>query len=195
MLKFSVVVGVFFSRRNQVKTRLIARETFDLFLMKLKNPELLSNIERAMMFYFLVKVSFGGERRTFGISATKRLFDLKSIYLLITKAHDRLSAVTIEHLDFRKFIERYDRLDTFFYGDPPYRCETSKNYCSRLTDDDYIELVYLLKHIQGRFMISINDDLFIRDLFKEFRIETVSTLYSVNKSTSKRVEELVIMNY
>lgn len=180
---------------SSLQYELISRENFFLFLQKLKNPESLSNIERAKMFYLTVKLSFSGQRRSFGISATDRLFNFKSVYETVNKVYDRLLAVTIENLDFRRFIEIYDRSFAFFYLDPPYRTKSSRAYVQTMTDQDYIDLRDILKKITGRFMLSINNDEFICDLFKEFRIEKINTVYCVQKNKSKKVEELVIMNY
>jgi DNA adenine methylase len=174
---------------------LISRENFNLFLEKLKSPESLSNVERAKMFYLVVRLSFAGQRKSFGISATDRLFNFKGVYDIVNKVYDRLSAVTIENLDFRRFIEIYDRVFTLFYLDPPYRTKSSRAYAQVMTDVDYRDLRDILKGIKGRFMLSINDDGFIRELFKDFRIDEIETSYSVEKGKSKKVSELVIMNY
>jgi DNA adenine methylase len=39
---------------------------------------------------------------------------------LVSEAHLRLSAVTVENLPYGDIITRYDRPGTFFYIDPPY---------------------------------------------------------------------------
>lgn len=114
---------------------------------------------------------------------------------VIQKAHDRLKRVTIEQLDFEPLITRYDRDYTLFYLDPPYRTPSSQTYAMALTDDDYRRLAVLLESLEGKFLLSLNDDEFIRKVFGRFDIQTIQTRYSVMKNATKPVNELIIKNY
>ena len=53
----------------------------------------------------------------------------------------------------------------------------------------------ILKAIKGKFIMSINDTREIRDIYKDFRIEKVKTVYMAGGSRKKGVTELLIMNY
>ncbi len=53
----------------------------------------------------------------------------------------------------------------------------------------------LLAGMKGKFILSINDVREIRALFDGFKMESVSTVYSVSKESKKRVNELLISNY
>lgn len=76
----------------------------------------LTDIQRAARFYFLIRTSFGSDRRSFG-TAPKPLN--KSIDYL-QEVNSRLERVVIEQKDFANLIKVYDGKDTFFYLDPPY---------------------------------------------------------------------------
>ncbi len=52
----------------------------------------------------------------------------------------------------------------------------------------------ILRGIQGRFILSLNDRPEVRELFGKFRIETVNTRYSANARATRRVDELLIGN-
>ncbi len=69
----------------------------------------------------------------------------------------RLRNVLIENLDFREVIKKYDSPDTFFYLDPPYVKETRaepSSYRAEMSELDHIDLVLLLKDLQGKMVLS-----------------------------------------
>jgi len=70
---------------------------------------------------------------------------------------ERLRGVIIENLDYREILERYDKLDTVFYLDPPYLKSTrsrSHAYKHEWEISDHIELCKILKNIKGKVMVS-----------------------------------------
>jgi DNA adenine methylase len=79
----------------------------------------------------------------------------------------RLRAVLIEHRDALDVIRVQDTRDALFFVDPPYVPSTRSkgaNYRCELTDDQHVELLTLLKSVQGKVMIAgytneIYDDL------------------------------------
>ena len=180
---------------------IISRKLFDLENMK--NPETLTDIQRAVRYYYLQRLSFGGKTagRTFGTSATEpgRL-NLTNLEESLLHVHWRLERVTIEHLDVCDCIQRYDRPDTFFYVDPPYY-RLSQGYASKFVDADFERLRDSLAKIKGRFLLSLNDDPTIRQLFRAFTLQRVSLTYSAGNSRTggdtraKIRNELIIRNY
>nr|NMN90192.1 DNA adenine methylase [Brenneria salicis ATCC 15712 = DSM 30166]RBP62185.1 DNA adenine methylase [Brenneria salicis ATCC 15712 = DSM 30166] len=103
---------------RQFKWSLVSREMYRW--LQAMPTETLTDIQRAARFYYLQKQAFGGklESQTFGTSTTTapglnrlRIEDELSL------AHLRLARVTVEHLDWVKCIEKYDRPHTLFYCD------------------------------------------------------------------------------
>ncbi len=75
----------------------------------------------------------------------------------ITHISTRLQDVTLENLDFRTLIQKYDSPNTFFYEDPPYWGEnrtTKKVYNHEFTEQDHGDLAYLNRSMQGKFLLS-----------------------------------------
>lgn len=180
-----------------LKWILVARDEFERF--KAEKPETLTDIQRAVRFYYLLKNGFSSRmvNPSFGVSATKKTsFNLLRIEEELSAAHLRLSRVFIENMPYDKLIPRFDKPSTFFYVDPPYfGCEDyyGKGIFSR---EDFEKLRDILKDISGKFIMSINNEKAIRDLYKEFRIERVATSYSVAGGHRKQdVTELLIMNF
>lgn len=176
---------------------LVAREDFERF--KQENPETLTDIQRAVRFYFLLKAGYGSRvsRPTFSLSTLKRSsFNLLRIEEDLSMAHLRLSRVYIENMPFEKLIARIDKPHVLFYLDPPYYgCEDyyGKGIFSR---EDFKRLRDILMSIEGKFIISINDTPEIRDLYSTFNIKRVNTSYMIGGAQAKKhVGELLIMNY
>lgn len=75
----------------------------------------------------------------------------------IVQAAERFMGVTIEHLDWRRLIPKFDRPETFFFVDPPYMLETrqtgGKGYVHELSVDDHRQLAWMLRQIQGKAMV------------------------------------------
>ena len=180
-----------------LKWILVARDEFNRF--KLENPETLTDIQKAVRFYFLLKTGYAAriEKPSFSIAtSSKPRFNLLRIEEELSAVHLRLSRVYVENRPYDVIINRFDKRDTFFYCDPPYRgCEDyyGKGIFSR---DDFPKMRDLLSGIKGKFIMSINDTPEIRKLYKGFRIEVVATTYSAGGANKKKsVNELLIMNY
>lgn len=166
------------------KYSVTSRKIFDL--ENLKNPETLTDIQKAVRYYYLQRCGFGGKvsARTFGATATgPARLNLSTIEERLIEVHWRLSKVTIEHLDACECIRRYDRPTTLFYLDPPY-WETA-GYAVPFLEEDYTRLQETLRSIKGRFILSLNDVPDVRRVFKDFKINRVMTKYSSGNGATK----------
>jgi len=176
---------------------LTARDEFERF--KKESPETLTDVQRAVRFYYLLKMGFASKipHPSFGLSLTKQPgLNLLRIEEELSAVHLRLARVYIENLSFKRMIERADRPNTFFYVDPPYygsEDSYGKGYFQR---DDFKVLEEILRRIQGKFLLSINDVPEIRHIFDGYHVEEVRTSYTVSGGhRSKKVTELLISNY
>jgi len=180
-----------------LKWLLVARNEFERF--KIENPESLTDIQRAVRFYYLIKAGYGGRlnKPSFSVAVTKRSgFNLLRIEEELSAAHLRLCRVYIENKPYGEIIKRYDRPGTFFYVDPPYF--NFENYYGPgiFAREDFTCLAELLSCVQGKFIMSINDTPEIRQMFKDFYIEEVTTSYTAaGAHRKKKVTELLIKNY
>lgn len=104
-----------------LKWILVSRDEFERF--KTEKPETLTDIQRAVRFYYLLKNGYSSRipNPSFSINTTRRAnLNLLRIEEELSSAHLRLSRVYIENLHYQKLIERFDKPHTFFYLDPPY---------------------------------------------------------------------------
>jgi len=180
------------------KYAVVSRRIFEL--EQKKSPDTLTDVQRAVRYYYLQKMAFGGKStgRTFGTSALgpPRL-NFITMEDVLLDVHWRLTRVVVENLDACECIRRYDRPTTFFYVDPPYW--GTAGYANPWGPDDYVRLQAALVGISGRFLLSLNDTKAVRRLFSGFRIRTVQTGYSLAnpRAGGKRVRpvrELLIDN-
>lgn len=159
------------------------------------DPITLTDLERAARFCYLQYCAYGGKpgSKVFGISPMRPArWDVERIEVRLRAVFQRLGGVMIERLPFDDFIRRWDRPGTLFYCDPPYwGCETyyGKGLFAR---EDFERLAHVLRMLQGRFILSINDVPEIRKMFSWARIEEEAMTYKVGKANGKVVTELVI---
>lgn len=164
------------------KWSLISRDEF--YRLKTVNPDTLTDIQRAARFYYLQRNAFGGkiEGCNFGYATTRySRLNLLRIEEELSAAHIRLAQTYIECLNYDDIIKRYDKPHTFFYIDPPYwNCE--KDYGKEIfAKADFLNLADILRNIQGKFLLSLNDVPEVREIFAKFRIEEVNVQYTCSK--------------
>jgi len=180
---------------RQFKWSLISRQMFEW--LKITAPETLTDIQRAARFYYLQKMAFGGkvDNQTFGTATT----DPPRLNLLrmeedLSQAHLRLSRCYIEHLDWLKCIDKYDRPQTLFFCDPPYW--QTVGYGVGFGFEQYELLADKMRSIKGKMILTINDHPDMQKLFGEFRIETVNIKYTIGvNGRGNNRKELIVMNW
>ncbi|MDR2166786.1 MAG: DNA adenine methylase [Clostridiales bacterium] len=178
--------------KDELENLLYSRETFSFFKDMHKNPNL-TDIQRAAMFFYLIRTSFASKVVNFGskhkdATNTDRLAEIR----------ERLKAVVIENKDFAALIKQYDRPHTLFYCDPPYY-GTERYYDhggAPFTKEMHQKLAEILRNIKGRVILSYNDDGFIRELYKGFNIEEISRQNNLSPTAGREAyRELIIRNY
>lgn len=162
-----------------------SREIFDEIKAKMKISGF-TDIQRAAMFYVQIKISYGSNVRTFCC----RKNNLSSNYL--EQVEKRLEKVVIENKDFENLIKVYDCPKSLFYCDPPYRKTENYYYNATFTKQDHERLKAVLSQIKGRFILSYNDDEYIRELYKDYKIIPVERQNNLSKGVYK---ELIIKNF
>jgi DNA adenine methylase len=180
-----------------LKWILVARDEFERF--KAEDPETLTDIQRAVRFYYLLKTGYASRIKnpSFSVSPLGRpSLNLLRIEEELSAVHLRLARVYIENMHYADLIRRFDRPETFFYVDPPYYGYEDYYGDDIFHREDFGILRDLLAKIDGKFILSINDTPEIRKLFKGFNVSTEATSYTASGGDKrKRVTELLITNY
>ena len=178
--------------QREINWVLNSREMF-LDFRELQTYNGLTDIQHAAIYFILIKESYGSDTRSFGCGKRNMIGAVE----YLSEVQKRLQKTVIENKDFKSLIKTYDRQEALFYLDPPYH-GTEKYYDNTFSKEDHYRLNLVLKQIKGKFILSYNDDDFIRTLYKDFNIESITrqnNLLMKNKHGNRQFQELIIKNY
>ena len=182
---------------NALKYVLNSREDFDRVRLALRRQRT-TDVQRAAWFYQIIRYSYASALTSYG----SQPHDMRANVPLIEQAHRRLKDVVVENKDFEKLIRQYDRPVSLFYCDPPYHA--TEGYYQNIGEDgftekDHIRLRDALLSIEGKFLLSYNDDAFVRELYDApgIQIEAVTRLNNIKQRYDPNCQfaEVFIANY
>lgn len=183
---------------NSLKYVLNSREDFERVRLALDTRRRTTDVQRASWFYQIIRYSYASALTSFG----SQPHDMWANFPLIEQAHRRLAKVVVENKDFEKIIRQYDRPTSLFYCDPPYHA--TEGYYQNIgeggfTEKDHIRLRDALLSMDGKFLLSYNDDAFVRELYNapNIQIEPVTRLNNIRQRYDPNCQfaELLIANY
>jgi len=155
----------------------------------------LTDIQRAARWFFRNKTCFGGaDMRSFAVSAVSPMSSRAARMEAIRALNVRLDRVCIEHLDWAKCVELYDRPTTFFFIDPPYT-ECGVTMYEGWTNTDVQILRDRLAKIRGQWMVTLNDTPAIRAIFSGCKLLPVTRPLGINNkgaAAGRSYRELII---
>lgn len=170
----------------------------------------LSDVEKAARFIYLNKTCYNGLYRVnsqglfnvpFGKYKNPAIFDennLRNISQYLKK-----NKVKILHGDYSDAVKTAKKGD-FVYFDPPYHSPNNLNFTgyqaggfNEFEQTRLYETVKKLTKRKVKCLISNSDTEFIRELYKDYIIHTVSATRQINSDSSKRgkVNEVLIQNW
>ena len=149
-------------------------------------------VRQEAAFLMRVRNSYSSSGRSFACQP----FNIRSLFDMIWEMSFRLANVIIEQQSFEVLIPHYDRVDSFFYGDPPYY-DSEYVYEAEFDWDHHVLLKETLAQCKGKWLISQVDCPEIRYLFKDYDILDFKRIHPmVQKYTpGKQFGELLIGNY
>lgn len=175
---------------RQFRWILSSREEFSRF--KATSPDALTDIQRAVRFFYLQKLTFGGKvhGQTFGTSATSpKRINLLRLEEDLSAAHLRLAGCVIECLPWDTCIARYDRSETLFFLDPPYW--QTEGYGCEFPWTEYERLADIMVSLNGHAVLTINDHPDIRRVFGQFPSKIVDITYTIGGGKGVKRKELI----
>ncbi|MEM2122914.1 MAG: DNA adenine methylase [Candidatus Bathyarchaeia archaeon] len=198
---FMVIRDRPFEFLSRLEALLYSREIFRIWAREFREGDAPRDpMERATRFYYVLKSSFAGRSTHVGWAYTKK--ERKPYFLLdrgsLLYIHDRLRRVYIDHLNYEECIRRWDSPETFFYLDPPY--QGASGYPIDFRDEDHRRLAGILRGVEGKWLLTINDTSFIRGLYmgRGYKIEKAETTMASKKikgGERPRLIHLLIRNY
>lgn len=173
--------------------RLQSRELFFEYKHQIENNIPLTDLQKAGRYLYIIRYSFGSKKTTFATAPkdTMNIIEKLPIY------EQRLRKVIIENVDFERLIKTYDRPNALFYLDPPYVNSEQYYTAYQFSESDHCRLYNVLKNINGKFILSYNDCEFVRNLYKNYNIKSVSriNLLSSTGRNQTKFNEVIITNY
>lgn len=170
----------------------------------------LSVAEKASITIYLNKTCYNGlyrvnRRNQFNVPAGKykdpKIYDLDN---LKSVSQALKTAKVIKACDFSECL-KYAEKDDFVYLDPPYNPLSKTSSFTGYTkggfgENEQIRLSEVYKELEKKgckVMLSNSDTDFIKELYRDFRIEFVRAIRAINSKASGRgkVNELIILNY
>lgn len=182
---------------NRLNKTLKSRYIYDEFKKNQDDEDFKDDIDKALKFYYILRLSFSGELSTGRFFTTpsdsRKLINYDTINDDFTKLHDRLKHVFIENKDYSYILKKYDKSNNVFYIDPPYLNTTRDFYCCKFTIDDYIKLEKILNKLKSKWILSCNDCKELRDIYSNYNISEAKVNYVLGKKSGS--SELIITNF
>lgn len=151
----------------------------------------LTDIQRAARYFIIIKQSFGAGLKSF--ATNKYPMNKHTTYL--SEIAKRLETVIIENEDFEQLIKTYDREHSLFYLDPPYY-KTEKYYKNQFSYEDHERLRDSLAKIKGKFILSYNNDDYIRKLYSDFNILEIDRRRLLEANSNSQIfKEIIVKNF
>lgn len=145
----------------------------------------LTEIQRCARWFIRNKISFGGGFTSFAVSRKGgggAGFCRRLLLENLVEFRDRMDRVTVENLSYNRCLELYDSPETLFFLDPPYINSKCNNY-KGFSEEQMKELKVHLQALTGKWILTVDDSAFNRQLFSEYSIEAVETRNgTVNKA-------------
>lgn len=179
------------------------------YQVRQQDPGLLDPVGRAARFIYLNKTCYNGLYRVnsrgrfnvpIGAYPNPQIFDPENL----RSVAGHLQGVALETGDFEQVVSLAQEGD-FVYFDPPYHPISRTSKFTSYTPDafssyDQERLKRAVELLAARgclVMVSNSDCEFIRDLYRDFRIETVQAARAINSDASRRglINEVVVLNY
>ena len=183
--------------KKLLRYSLNSRQEFDRIRKVMNDPNIqMADYRRAAYYYQLIRYSYSSGLDSFA----SQPHDIRSDFPVIDMATKRLANVVIENGSFENVIRHYDRPASFFYCDPPYHnSEQFYKNIGGFGQKQHILLRDTLLGINGLFLLSYNDDDFVRELYDHKGVYFLETrrLHNMRQRFESGAEfpELLIANY
>lgn len=171
-----------------------SREKFNRLLKS--NPRLAK--DKFHRYAYINYYSFGAMNKGYNMPGRVARGPRGEKFFRMEAYKERMKNTTIKHQGYEATIRQYDSPSTFFYLDPPYYNASRESYEGMNENFDWDKFAEVVKGIKGKWILSSNPDAYVRQLFKGYKIRTVSLRRVLVKGTdagNKAFKELLISNF
>jgi DNA adenine methylase len=197
---YRVLKGNYKALKDRIDETLHSREEHEFAGIVYDFPQFFNPVERAWSLWVLSKQSFASRLDgTWGYdkqknSVSKKIDNAKHEFT--EDLSRRLERTQIECTDALRIIKNRDTADTFHFVDPPYIGTDCGHYCG-YNLMDFLDLISLLESLQGKFMLTMfpQEDLKSAISKNGWKLKSVERTISASKTSRRRQEEWIVMNY
>lgn len=164
------------------------------------NPHMFSPLKRAWAVWALAAQSFSAMLDgSWGYDVVKGTTTKKIINKIKSFTEEyaiRLQNVQLECTDAIRIINSRDRVDSFFYVDPPYFNSNCGHY-DGYSEADFTTLLETLSKIKGKFLLSSYPSDVLSSYAEKYgwKQRTIEQRVSVNHGSGKKKIEVLTFNY
>jgi len=161
-----------------------------------QKTEFKDDVEMAYAYLYVHFNSFNTDDNSFGISIKAMRDNFHSQIKLLKQNFWALKYLTIECLDYKELIKKYDSPTTFFYLDPPY-LRSGSHYKFSFTIEDFQEVHDILINIKGYWLMNESERDFPEiikifgepQMVKEYGINILNSRILNSEDKDKRYKE------
>jgi len=175
-----------------------SRELNRIIINTLKENKTLSEIELAVFTFYVLNSTFYGKFDNGFAFSIKRNVSKPYFNKIdkITEISKLWRNITIENLNFKDVIKKYDRESTVFYADPPF-VNRNDYYSYTFSENDLKELALLLSQIKGKFLLKLDLENYslVKDILAtdKYKIEKLEKTLSFNKVINEKRKKWVLV--
>ena len=198
---YRTIVSDFDALKTEIQGTIHAREQHQVAWFIYNNPDYFDRVKRAWAVWTLSNLGFsGGFSSSFSYTRVSRgnITKITNGKELINDELRRLLELcTIEQEDAFSVIRRYDTPNTFHFIDPPYIGCHMEHYSGMFFKEDLENLLKLLKHIKGKFMLTMypNDRILHYTEDNNWHIHKIERCVTAAMIKRRKQEEWMVCNY
>jgi DNA adenine methylase len=165
-------------------------EWMELYHKRPKEYKRLDSVIRALIYFYLIRISFNGLMTSFGVSHAKSARWMSDGLLeTIHKVSLRLKTTIICNRDYGEILQSYTTPETLVYLDPPYAVtikDQTQYYEYTLNQSEHESLKHLLTDVPYRWVLSYDIHPLVEELYSDMEgvyMHKTKSLYqsSINK--------------
>ncbi|MCL4447872.1 MAG: DNA adenine methylase [Thermoplasmatales archaeon] len=148
-----VTFKVLQNRRKSLELSRRLRATFEHYdaFMLMRHRYFRSDVDTAFKVFYLQTYSFMGDGTTFG----RRFKGHKGVPRFHIENFLYVKDWTVENMDFRLLMKKYNKPKVFFYLDPPY-ISSGKKYKHSFQMQDLIDLKRMMDELEGSYLLNLS---------------------------------------
>jgi DNA adenine methylase len=154
----------------------------------------LTEIQRAARFLLRNRMSFAGGGSSYAVSKATGMTSRERVIAALKALSARLDKVSVEQGSYDRILSLYDSAKSLFFCDPPYVKSDVANYHG-FTEAQMTDFTERMDHLQGDWIVTVDDAPLNRQLFRRHDITPVETRNgAVNQRTHGQAKfgELII---